>query len=189
MDGFQLCFVFKDTQPGSQWIFAPFLFLCFYPFLLETQTALLTNTPVPHVSPWRAFSSRCTSLRVLMGMSSRYMSLSTPLRPPTQLVRGGCLVGVTAKLWVGGGCCMWGLQCIPLKCAGRRGLRRDLTTLEQEDWGEAREKCLISAGRNRERGEDPLSGLSTASFWNADIISWPGLLKHPESTVDVCWRI
>lgn len=62
-----------------------FLFLHFYLFLLKTQTALLTNTPVLHVSPWWAFCSRCTSLRVLMGMPSRYMSLSTPLPPPTQL--------------------------------------------------------------------------------------------------------
>lgn len=130
-----------------------FLFLCFYLFLLETQTALLTNTPVPHVNPWR------TSLRVLMGMSSRYISLSTPLPPPTQLR-------------VGGGCCMWGLQYIPLNSAGGRGLRQDLTTLEQEDWGEAREKCLISAGRNREWGEDLLSGLNTAQFSRAHAWDW-----------------
>lgn len=72
-----------------------------------SQIELHTNTGMFHVNSGRVCCSGCMSPRVLMGMSSRYMSPFTALPPSIQrghgCMGGGRIVGVTAKKWMGGG--------------------------------------------------------------------------------------
>ncbi len=88
-------------------------------------------------------------------MSSRYMSPFTALPPSIQLGLG-CMEGavwVTEKKWMGGGGgSLWCLRCLRLaESSQQKWLSQSLTTLDQEDCGEACKKCLISVRRNRGR--------------------------------------
>lgn len=171
MDGSQRCFVFKDTQPGSQWRFAPF---CFYVFTPSSSKRKLHCSQTHPCLTW-ALEERsvhgASPCGCWWGCHLDTCSYLLPFLLPLSWVRGGCLVGVTAKL-----VSRWRMPHV--------GPSVYSTEIRWQTWfkmglnhiraGGLRgsEKCLISTGRNRERGEDPLSGLSTAQFSRAHARDW-----------------